>query len=490
MKLTTPLLLSAMMIISASCDDDINNPTTNPTFHPVQFESTEHSLAENAASKAVTINLGNASPVDGLVSLEVTAPNLNSFTTSPAISGGKIALPISSGSRSINFTLTPVDNATLDGNQSIVFTIHSVPNGLSIGTIKTSTIIITDDEQPAQVNFVAGSSTFTEENHSNNNVVITLSSPAPGNGQLEVVIESNDAVYGEHFTTSPGATNGKISLPISTGHQQAKIEIIPINDDRINGNRHISLTITGATGAISKGSTSGHGITIKDDELKGVSKSYSTSAGGWSTRRFYAYNENGQLAKVYWEQYTPGYAGGAYIYHYNGQQLEKMTEQNGIETIYTTENGRIIKSEKFTAGVLTQYTLYGYDDAGNVGETAHYYRQRTTGEMKMGLLMVYLYFTDGNLYKQLTYNPVDENEPVLISTRTYDKYIATANPFPMVEILPNKPTQRHLPGTYRTEENGKDVTYNLSYEFDAEGRLRSRTATSAEGRETTTYNFY
>jgi len=103
----------------------------------------------------------------------------------------------------------------------------------------------------------------------------------------------------------------------------------------------------------------------------------------------------------------------------------------------------------------------------------------------------YLYFTDGNLYKQLSYAPsVNGEEPVLLSTRTYEGYIDSANPFPMVEILPTVNTQAKLPSSFRVEENGVDLIYNLSYEFGNDGLVKKRTASSAQATEVAVYSYY
>jgi hypothetical protein len=320
--------------------------------------------------------------------------------------------------------------------------------------------------------------------------MIALSQASTGTGAVDISITTENAVYGEHFTTIPAAFNGKITLAVEQGIEHLQVKVIPINNESINTDRVLQFTITDAKGAVEKGTMLQHTLTITDDELAGISKGYTSTGGGWTYKRNFSYREDGKVSKVYWEQSTPGYLGGTYTYHYseNGT-LVKMTESAYTETIYTTENGRIIKSEKFTDGVLKQYTLYGYDDAGNIGEVANYYRQ-PDGQMKLGLVFVYLYFTDGNLYKQLTYNPGEDGEEyTLISTRTYENYLPNDNAFP-IELLPNVSSQPNLPGSYRVEENGRNILYTFFYEFDNEGRVTKRTASSPQGSEVTNYKYY
>ena len=187
----------------------------------------------------------------------------------------------------------------------------------------------------------------------------------------------------------------------------------------------------------------------------------------------------------------PGHTGGIYTYVYNATgQLEKIVKSSIREEIFLREGDRIVKSEEYTNSVLTKYTLYGYDVAGNVAEAAVHYRQ-PDGTLILSTLLVYLYYTDHNVYKVLTYSiPKGSNEQVLTGTKTFDNYIDVENPFPMVDILPGHNAQRKLPTSYRVEENDVDITYHFTYQYTNDGKPQSRTATSPSGSETAVYEYY
>jgi hypothetical protein len=489
MKTNSALFAILSVGILISCEDRLaDEPGVSPGSNALQFETATHSITENSGTQSLKINLAKPAAVDGSVVIEVTSQNLNGFVTSPAAVNGKLNIPVLKGSTIAEFSVTSVNDSIFNGNKSVAFRILSVSKELTIGETRQSVVTITEDEEMALVGFLGNSSSVTEGNNASA-IRLVLSRAAAGVGDFRISLESDDAEYGKHYTTIPPATGGQITIPVTYGLRQTEIKIIPVNDTRISANRHIALTITSVSGSISAGEMVAHAVTLKDDELNGISHGYSTSAGAWNVKRYFGYREDGLVSKVLWEQYTPDYTGGSYEYHYAGTQLQRMTESNGSETIYTTDNGRIVKAERFSQGVLKQYTMYGYDDAGNVGEAAVFYRQ-PTGEMKMGLIFVYLYFNDGNIFKKLTYNPVEGGEPALISTETYENYIAKENPFPMVEILPNKPTQSKLPGTYRIERDGEEIVYQLNYDFDSAGRLRQRTSTASGTHEVSTYSYF
>lgn len=495
-KLTSSIKLLSVLLIGlgiSSCSDD-ELPNAPETISPasVKFKDQTIGLSELSGTSQITINLDKVATKNGTITLAVETLSSNSFTTAPTINNNQLVLPVTSGQESVHFEFTPIDNNLHSENQLIDFMITQVSEGFTIGSEKTLRLTILENDPATLVGFSETHSTLLETNAGDFLIPISLSSQAPGEGIIEVSFGTTAVLYGTYFTTEPAAVNGKITLPVTPGLEQVSINVIPVNNTTLNGHKEIDLTISTVSGAIEKGTLSSHRLSITDDELAGKAKGYRVgSNNGWSTQRTYEYNEQGLIARILWEQNTPGTLSGSYTYSYNtaGQVIE-MTESTNYKTTYTWENGRIIKSEKFREGVLRSYSLYGYDEAGNVGETAVFYRQEN-GEMKMGFLFVYLYFNNGNIYKQLSYSPIEGSEEyTLLSTKTYDHYLAQSNPFTMVDILPTVDTMLNLPGTYREETNGHDFLYQFTYEFDAAGRPTKRVASSGTSAETAYYEYY
>jgi hypothetical protein len=333
--------------------------------------------------------------------------------------------------------------------------------------------------------------TIRENTPTGSTIIVNLSHAATGTGAVHISFQSDEAVYGTHFTTEPVATNGIITLPVAVGINHLEFKVLPVNDGLFNGERIISYSIADVEGAVTKGQNLQHELKINDDELQGTGKGYEIFAGNWRYKRNYIYDESGRLTAVHYEQNTPAHSEGTYSYFYNTNgDVIKVVQSVAKETLYLWEGGKIVKAEEYTHSVLTKYTQYGYDAAGNVGEAAVFNRQ-PDGQFKMSFLFVYLYKVDGNLYKQLVHTPVEGTDDYnLIATRTYDNYLDVENPFPMVEILPNMTTQPKLPTTYRIDENGHDILYQLLYEFSEDGKPVKRTATSPSGSETAYYEYY
>lgn len=142
-------------------------------------------------------------------------------------------------------------------------------------------------------------------------------------------------------------------------------------------------------------------------------------------------------------------------------------------------------------GIINRYTEYDYDHAGNVvGSQTHYLQPN--GEFALSFIKVLLYFPTGNLYKQLTYVPSTktEEEPILITTETFDSYVNKTNPFPVVDVLPNVKAQKWLPTSYKYENEEQAIQYYFSYEYNAEGKVIKRTTTGPGTNEVAAYSYY
>ena len=356
-------------------------------------------------------------------------------------------------------------------------------------------VVSPDDKSPATfnyVNFIQANATIKENYSEGYTLQLQLSELLTAEGKI-VVIESSSskAVYGEHFVTEPPIIDGEMHLAIAAETNSVSFKVVPIDNATFNGEHHIEFNISQTSSNIRKGSKVNESFKISDDELSNMPKGYEIAAGSWGLKETREYDALGRVSKVHIEKATPAKSSHTKTYFYTpAGELEKINLYPGTDEVYTWQNGRIIKSEEIRNGVVKSYIEYDYDDHGNVSGTINYYLQED-GQFAVGLQFGYLYFTDGNLYKQFSYAPsTNGEEPTLLSTRTYDGYLDSANPFPMVEILPTVKTQVKLPSSFRVEENGVDLIYNLSYEFSDDGLVKKRTATGAQASEVAVYSYY
>jgi len=352
-----------------------------------------------------------------------------------------------------------------------------------------------DDKSPVTfnyVNFIPANATIKENYLEGYTLQIQLSELLTAEGNI-VVVESTSskAGYGEHFITEPPIKDGEMHLPIAAGTNLVSFKVVPIDNATFNGEYQIEFNIAQASSNIRKGTKLNESFKISDDEMSNMPKGYEIAAGLWGLKETREYDALGRVSKVHIEKATPTKSSHTKTYFYTSTgELEKINLFPGTDEVYTWQNGRIVKSEEIRNGVVQSYIEYDYDDHGNVSGTVNYYLQKD-GQFAVGALFGYLYFTDGNIYKQFSYSPSQNGEePALLSTRTYEGYIDSTNPFSMVEILPTVKTQTKLPSSFRVEENGVDLNYNLSYEFGNDGLVKKRTASSAQATEVAVYSYY
>jgi hypothetical protein len=365
-----------------------------------------------------------------------------------------------------------------------------------MGTRKSLHVTFKEDDSVVSpvlstVNFIPWTGSINEINQQGQPLTIQFSRPLESEGSIEIDVNSSNAIYNKHYLTRPGAVDGKIMLTPAIGQEVTLVTIVPINNAVITGELEISLTISTTAGALNKGTQLNQVVRIADDELINKPKSYEIQAGLWGLKKRYEYDEQGKIQYVHIESTNPIKSTRTETYYYDlAGRIERINTYPHIDRWYTWMEDRIIKSETIDRGVIKEYTEYDYDAQGNVSGTANYYRQ-SDGQFKLGSLIVYLYFSDGNLYKSLYYIPTEGSEEyTLISTRTYEEYLATENPFPMVDILPTQKTQKQLPASFRMEENGVNLVYDFLYEFNSEGLVTKRTATTGRTSETVYYLYY
>ncbi|WP_169513319.1 hypothetical protein [Flexithrix dorotheae] len=484
------LLIGIMVIANfISCNDE-DEPQVTPISQPVKIQFGEDdSIPENGGSKEIFLQFDKAAPSDGEITLEVESDFPDDFETSPEIAENLLKIPIEKGKKTVSFDFIPVNNSVLGSDRAINFKILELSKGFEPGIKNSLKIILVEDEERVTASFSEASSSLLETELKGTIIQINLSGPAPGEGSITLKIE--EGFQNGNFQTEPKFNSeGKLKIVVPLGATTASFQVTPIHNNVLSGHQLFKFSISETEGAITKGELNKREFTILDNELVGKPKSYEVIGGNWKSRKTFFYEASGKIEKIEWETETPGKRTGTDTYYYNIHgQIEKINHFPNHDEYFYYEDGRVTRSEEIENGEKSSYKEYDYDPAGNIGGEAVYYKQ-SSGEFKLGFVFVFLYFDNGNLYKQLTYIPVDtEEEYELISTRTFDNYNSSSNPFP-VEIVPTIAAQKQLPGSYQLEENGFDITYNFSYTFDENGHLATRSASSSSGGESTTYSFY
>lgn len=488
-KIVTLLALSFSAFAFYSCDDD-SIVVTSAT---VNFSASEVRVTENGQG-SVTIALSSAVPSQQEIVVSFDASATEYFTTTPAAVNNRIRIPVTKGSNSVMFTIAPVNNSLNDGNKVVDFSLETVPSKYTKGVKSTVRLVIEEDDN-AQLNgpvadFLSLTSELNESNEEGHLVEVSLAKSELANGTIEFQLSST-AVYNRDFITEPAFVNNKLVLDVNGQSNNVSFRVRPLNNAVINDEPTVTFSIISTSGNIAKGAKLSTVVKIKDDELSGKPKGYEVLGGQWGLKRNITYFPNGDVKNIEITEAFPSERVRNESYFYNAAgRLEKVNQYPGIDLVYTWQDGRIIREDQVNHGQVTEYRLYDYDDAGNIAGVERWWRNRDGIFVKVSIL-VNLYYTDGNVYKTMLYSPVvGQEEPALVSTKTYENYIDAENPFPMVDILPNIKCQNKLPGKYTVEEGGHRFEFNMSYEFREDGKVSRRTARGGNISESAVYYYY
>ena len=491
-------MISLFSVIQFSCETGpFNEDSDNIAKVEVEFEALAKEVDENDGEGTVVLRFSKPAPQDAILSLQPGEGYEGVVTTLPAIENGLINITVRKGDRTAEVKVKPVDNTQKDGHKVLTFQLHNLPSPFTAGIKSALTMTVMDDEtsnplQESVASFVDQDTTLEESNLAGIQYTIRFSKPAgPGSG-IGITVASEKAVYGVHYETVPAAQQNVISVPVTEGLTEVTFTVKGIDNPEITGEFNVTFTITGTSGSILKGDNLVQDLLIKDDELARKPKGYVITSANATVRKFYEYDAQGRISKVNWETFTSFLTRGTDTYYYDaGNRLTRMNKHAGLDVNYLWLEGRIARSEEVREGVIQSYREYAYDDAGNVNGVVNYHRQED-GSYAKGLFLIFLYYQDGNVYKSLLYNDNANNpdEPWLVSTKTYENYIDVANPFPMVEVLPLVNTQKNLSTSYRVEENGLDLRYNLVYTYRADGLPVKRIAEAQGDVQTAVYYYY
>lgn len=487
-------ILALFGIALLSCEDDPVIDGGGGSVAKIQFETAAKELDESASESTVVLQFSKPAAADATISLKAGDGYENTLNTAPAIENGFINLQVNKGDVSAEIKLSPVDNTVQSGNKVLTLSLHNLPSLFASGVNTILTITVKDDDttSPLSVaNFQNQENALEESNATGLEYTIQLSEAVTADSQIKIKWESENATYGVHFVTEPAAEGSLMTLPVSTGATAVTFVVKPVDNDVITGEGNVTFTIYQTEGSVTKGDNLEQALTIKDEELDKKPRGYEITSAHTTAKRFFEYDAQGRISKVQWENFTGMTSQGTDTYFYDGNDnLIKINKHAYLDVMYHWSEGRIVKSEEVSEGVVKSYTEYAYDEAGNIGGVVTYHRQ-PDGEYIKGLFTIYLYHLDGNLYKSLTYQDSnDPEEPTLISTRTYENYLDVSNPFPMTEVIPGIRSQTKLATTYNVQEAGVDLTYNLQYEYREDGLPAKRVATATGDVQTAVYYYY
>ncbi|MDC3012198.1 Ig-like domain-containing protein [SAR86 cluster bacterium] len=236
----------------------------------ISFANATSSGAESVSSKAITVNLSEASSQNVTVGYAVTGTATGSGTDYTLANG---TLTISAGATSGTISIAGIVDDTLDEvNETIIISLSN-PTNANPGSILVHTYTITDNDNPPVVDFNATSSNGAES-VSSKALTVDLSTASGKDVTVNYAVTGTATGSGTDYTLANG------TLTISAGATTGTINISSIIDDPIDeANETVIVTLSSPSNA-TLGSDSVHTYTITDNDNAPVVDFNATSSSG------------------------------------------------------------------------------------------------------------------------------------------------------------------------------------------------------------------
>ena len=149
------------------------------------------------------------------------------------------------GQDSRNVNVTPIDDSTVEGDETVIITLNSVNSALyEIGTPASGTVTIVDDDV-FTATITATDGTATEATPVTDTGTFTVSLDEVNNTGGPVIVNYNvggTATSGTDYTALTG------SVTFANGQQNRIITVTPINDNNVENSETVIVTLATGTG--------------------------------------------------------------------------------------------------------------------------------------------------------------------------------------------------------------------------------------------------
>ena len=218
----------------------------------------------SATARIVAQRIGSlASPLTVNYTTSGTATSGSDFT---ALSG---SLTIPAGESSAAITITAINDAVIEGDESVAVILTSSVN-YNIGLPGTGIIIIQDNELPT-VTITASDATATEGGADTGTFTISRGAITTGDLTVQLAI-SGQAIPADDYVTLPD------SVVIPTGSSSVTLSVTPVDDSVKEADEKVTLTLN-ASIAYNLGTTAPVSITLKDnDSAASIATGFESSA--------------------------------------------------------------------------------------------------------------------------------------------------------------------------------------------------------------------
>ena len=232
--------------------DDDDDPQVEVNFY--------RSIYDVAEGGNVTITVNLSADPERTVVVPLTATDQDGAT-----SADYAALPASvtfdPGDTSKTFTFSATDDTIDDDGESVLLEFGTLPDGVTLGTVPTSAVSITDDDAPATVTVSFGADRYTAT-EGGDNAVVTVILGSPAQRQVEIPLTAN----GHDGATEDDWAGVPETISFETEDTSKSFTVTAFNDNLEDNGEMVELGFGTLPAGFAPGSPSTARITLMNDD--------------------------------------------------------------------------------------------------------------------------------------------------------------------------------------------------------------------------------
>lgn len=300
------ILCAMLMTVVYSCvkNDDIIYGIDDEPDAIIGFVQKEAILMEGGKPIKIQINTSKFLFEDATFRLVAVSGDINGIIFSDMNGAEGNSFTIEKGTKAVSLNINVKDDDKYTGTRTITYVLEILKGeGVfipeeSVGSSEKKLFVefvltIEDDEAvPPSLGFNALSGEVYENATEAHFAIIKLTTPATKAGSFDVSF-TGTAIAGTDYNSN--AINGVLTVNFEAGTEIIKIEVTPIDNKVVDGNKTVILTLSNLSEHVFFGEVSEYVITIVDDDLPIIETIIIAEADAWTRGRVGSAkaNENG-----------------------------------------------------------------------------------------------------------------------------------------------------------------------------------------------------
>ena len=241
-------------------DDDVPSVT-------VSFENSAYSVDEGSSE---TIKVILSAEPERAVAIPISATFLNGVGNGD-FSGAPVTLNFAEDDTEKTITFAASEDSHDDDGEQVKLTFGTLPDGVSEGSPKETTVSINDDDLPADVDLEFGQGSYTVAEGSSVMVTVTLSEDPEQTVTIPISKANQGGASNSDYTGVPA------SVVFNSGETSKTFTFTATMDSIDDDGESVKLTFGTLPSGVTEGTTNETTVSITDDDVPSVSVSFGSA---------------------------------------------------------------------------------------------------------------------------------------------------------------------------------------------------------------------